>query len=85
MHPLQVWTIKLTNKKNDMKTKKTTYSMVRTSMYGHYYIVKETPSGKTSKALITDSQLFDDYNDGKRVQSRLKAVFDAKIGSFLYY
>ena len=61
-----------------MKSQKTTFSMVRTSMYGHYYIVKTTPSGKTAKALTTDSQLFDDYCNGKRVQSRLKAVFDAK-------
>ena len=50
--------------------------MRRTSMYGHYHIIKTTASGKESKVLTTDSQLFDDWNDGKRVQSRLKRVFD---------
>jgi hypothetical protein len=45
-------------------------------MYGHYHIIKTTASGKESKVLTTDSQLFDDWNDGKRVQSRLKRVFD---------
>ena len=53
--------------------------MARTTMYGHYYIVKETPCGKISKVLTTDSELFDDYNSGKRVQSRLKSVFDSKL------
>jgi len=56
--------------------RKTKYTMRRTSMYGHYHIIKTTASGKESKVLTTDSQLFDDWNDGKRVQSRLKRVFD---------
>ncbi len=55
---------------------KTKFKMERTSMYGHYRIVKVTPSGKETKVLTTDSQLFDDWNDGKRVQSRLKRAFD---------
>ena len=58
---------------------KSKYSMARTTMYGHYYIVKETPCGKISKVLTTDSELFDDWNSGKRVQSRLKNVFDSKF------
>lgn len=50
--------------------------MRRTSMYGHYHIIKITPSGKESRVLTTDSELFDAWNDGKRVQARLKRVFD---------
>ena len=45
-------------------------------MYGHYHIIKTTPSGKESRVLTTDSELFDAWNDGKRVQARLKRVFD---------
>lgn len=55
---------------------KTKYTMKRTSMYGHYYIIKTTASGKEGKVLTTDSELFDAWNNGKRVQARLKRVFD---------
>lgn len=50
--------------------------MRRTSMYGHYHIIKTTASGKESKVLTTDSELFDAWNNGERVQARLKRVFD---------
>jgi hypothetical protein len=56
--------------------RKTKYTMRRTSMYGHYHIIKTTASGKESRVLTTDSELFDAWNDGKRVQARLKRVFD---------
>ena len=58
-----------------MKT--TTFTMTRKSGYGQYLIVKETPSGKTTSKHTTDSQLFDDYTEGKASQRRLKRIFDA--------
>ena len=59
---------------------KTTFKMKRANGYGQYLIVKETPSGKVTTVGTTDSQLFDDFTDGKPVQSRLKMVFNSKIG-----
>lgn len=55
---------------------KTTYGMGRKMGYGQYFIVKETPSGKTTKMHCTDSQLWDDYTEDKVSQARLKRTFD---------
>lgn len=55
--------------------KRTTYTMSRTTMYGYYWIHKETPGGKKTKRLTSNAQLFDDYMDGKRVQTKLKSYF----------
>ena len=58
------------------KSLKTTYSIIRASGYGQYYIIKTTSGGKVYKVHCTDSRLYDDYTDGKRVQSRLREVFN---------
>jgi len=55
---------------------KTVYSIARKSGYGQYNLIKETPSGKITKVHCTDSQLFDDYTEGKASQRRLKMLFD---------
>jgi len=57
-----------------MKT--TVYSIGRKSGYGQYFLQKETPKGKITRVHCTDSQLFDDYSDGKASQRRLKSQFD---------
>lgn len=60
------------------------FSMGRLSGYGQYYIEKTTPGGKTTKVRTTDSQLFDDYQDGKVSQARLKRVYDFYSESNFY-
>jgi len=55
--------------------KRTIYTMSRTTMYGFYWINKETPGGKKSRRLTSDAKLFDDYTDGKRVQTKMKQYF----------
>ncbi len=55
---------------------KTTYTMQETTKYGHYFIVKTTGT-KEQKVIVvtTDSKLYNDWNDGKRVHSKLKRIF----------
>ena len=53
----------------------TKFSMERSNGYGQYNIVKTTPSGKITKKHTTDSELWDDYSDGKVSQSRFKRIF----------
>jgi hypothetical protein len=60
-----------------MKTK-TIYTMERSIGYGQYNIVKTTPKGKFTKVHFTDSSTWDDYQDNKVSQARLKRIFNLK-------
>lgn len=55
---------------------KTIYSIARKSGYGQYNLIKETPSGKTTKVHCTKSQLFDNFTENKASQKKLKMLFD---------
>jgi hypothetical protein len=58
---------------------KATYFMQRKSGYGQYNIVKETAKGKITKVHCTDSQMYDDFSDGKCSQKRLKSQFESYL------
>lgn len=51
------------------------YEIRKTSGHGQYLIYKTTPGGKVSKRHTTDSQAYDDYQDGKCSQARLKRLY----------
>lgn len=53
----------------------TKFSMERASGYGQYKIVKTTPAGKVTKMHFTDSETWDNYQDGKVSQARLRRLF----------
>ena len=50
------------------------YKLSKSSMYGHYLLTK---SGTKVAFIVTDSQLYDDYVSGKRVQAKLKRLYES--------
>lgn len=53
---------------------KANYKLSKTGMYGHYLLTK---TGTKAGFIVTDSQLYDDYVSGKRVQAKLKRLYDS--------
>ena len=53
---------------------KADYKLSKTIMYGHYLLTK---NGSKAGFIVTDSQLYDDYVSGKRVQAKLKRLYES--------